>query len=254
MNKEKIKMPYLNPDDERPYVVYKWMTEELKLSGRALLVYALIYSFSKKGSSFIYTAKYIQEHVGMKYQSDVFNILNDLVEQGVITKAYFLNSEKRVLYKHNEAALHNLDADIRDIDENILFAVDRWMLTDFSLSGYELQVFAYIRSFEYAGFDASKSAIKSITDHLHISTDTFQKKLKALEQLGVVIIKPVNSERKNQLVIAKTPNGGTSILNNFREEYAENKRRIESLKNENKELNEKIRKTISEWNKIKEDN
>ena len=63
------------------------MVSELELSGNELLLYGLIYGFSKDGvSSFYGNYDYIKEHTGIKSEKTVTNVLNSLLGKGLIVK------------------------------------------------------------------------------------------------------------------------------------------------------------------------
>ena len=67
------------------YILHDFMKEDLGLSGVALRVYALIYSFTKSGSSCYGSIDYIAQRVGASYKS-VQLALNALVAKGYVTK------------------------------------------------------------------------------------------------------------------------------------------------------------------------
>ena len=67
-------------------VVYSFMVNKLKLSGNALLVYAIIYGFSKDGKSEYYGSQdYLANCLGLSTRG-IGKILKTLVEQDLITK------------------------------------------------------------------------------------------------------------------------------------------------------------------------
>ena len=65
--------------------LHSFMQEEMGLSGVALKVYALIYSFTKAGSDCHASIEYIAERVDASYKS-VQLALKYLVEKGYVTK------------------------------------------------------------------------------------------------------------------------------------------------------------------------
>ena len=67
------------------YVLYDFMKEELDLSGVALQVYALIYSFTKAGNACHGSIEYIAKRTQSSTAS-VQRALNFLVERGYVTK------------------------------------------------------------------------------------------------------------------------------------------------------------------------
>ena len=67
------------------YVLYDFMKEELELSGVALQVYALIYSFTKAGGDCHGSVRYIAQRTGSG-KSSVHRALNELLEKQYIVK------------------------------------------------------------------------------------------------------------------------------------------------------------------------
>lgn len=66
-------------------IVYEFMTEELGLSGVALIVYAVIYSFTVQRGSFYATREYLAKRAGCSVAA-VSRALKTLVELGLIRK------------------------------------------------------------------------------------------------------------------------------------------------------------------------
>ena len=67
------------------YALYDFMTRDLGLSGVALRVYALIYSFTAAGGNCHGSIEYIAKRVEASYKSVQLS-LNRLVEKGYVTK------------------------------------------------------------------------------------------------------------------------------------------------------------------------
>ena len=67
------------------YALYDFMTRDLGLSGVALRVYALIYSFTAAGGNCHGSIEYIAKRVDASYKSVQLS-LNRLVEKGYVTK------------------------------------------------------------------------------------------------------------------------------------------------------------------------
>ena len=89
------------------YVLYDFMKEELELSGVALQVYALIYSFTKAGGDCHGSIEYICERVGASYSS-VFRAIKSLVEKNYIIKLTDKNDAPNT-YKANVDILFQND-------------------------------------------------------------------------------------------------------------------------------------------------
>lgn len=84
------------------------VTEEMRalgLSGNDLMVFALIYGFSKDGQGCFYgSLNYICETCGISRRTAIY-ILNDLVERGFLLKEETIqNGVKRVLYQVNRGS------------------------------------------------------------------------------------------------------------------------------------------------------
>ena len=64
-----------------------WMIKDLKLTGKELLAYALIYGFSQDGNSvFSGSSSYVAEWIGTKDNSNARKILKSLCDKGLIEK------------------------------------------------------------------------------------------------------------------------------------------------------------------------
>lgn len=73
--------------DTNFYVTHGWMITKLKLSGRALQVYAIIYGFTQdQESEFNGSLNYIAAWLGTSNRSTVLRAINDLIEKGLIEK------------------------------------------------------------------------------------------------------------------------------------------------------------------------
>ena len=73
--------------DTNFYVTHGWMITKLKLSGRALQVYAIIYGFTQdQETEFNGSLKYIAGWLGTSNRNTVLRAINDLIEKGLIEK------------------------------------------------------------------------------------------------------------------------------------------------------------------------
>ena len=88
--KTKVKQGYYimsKIQDTNFYVTHGWMITKLKLSGRALQVYAIIYGFTQdQESEFNGSLNYIAAWLGTSNRSTVLRAINDLIEKGLIEK------------------------------------------------------------------------------------------------------------------------------------------------------------------------
>lgn len=70
------------------YTVQGWMITELKLKGNALMLYAIIYGFSQTdNTAFTGSIDYLCEWLGGVSRPTVINTLDNLVQQGLLTKS-----------------------------------------------------------------------------------------------------------------------------------------------------------------------
>lgn len=67
------------------YMIHRFMTEDLRLGGSRLLVYALIYSFTAAEGSFFGSRGYIARACGIVI-STVSKVLSELVEEGLLER------------------------------------------------------------------------------------------------------------------------------------------------------------------------
>ena len=77
------------------YIIYDFMTRDLGLSGVALRVYALIYSFTAAGSDCHGSIEYIAKRVEASYKSVQIS-LKYLVEKGYVTKKVITSKRPNV--------------------------------------------------------------------------------------------------------------------------------------------------------------
>ena len=73
--------------DANFYVTHGWMITKLKLSGRALQVYAIIYGFTQdQETEFNGSLNYIADWIGTSSRHTVLRAIDDLIEKGLIEK------------------------------------------------------------------------------------------------------------------------------------------------------------------------
>ena len=97
--------------DDSNFQVYGWMSTKLKLKGNELLIYAIIYSFSRNNNGngvFNASTSYISEWTGL-VRKNIINCLSKLVEKKLIIKLED-NSTKRKpnVYIINRLVLNQL--------------------------------------------------------------------------------------------------------------------------------------------------
>ena len=90
--------------DDSNFQIYGWMTNKLKLKGNELLIYAIIYSFSRnnKGEGvFNASIPYLQEWTNST-KRNIINCLNSLITKQLIIKTEDNSSKRKPnVYKIN---------------------------------------------------------------------------------------------------------------------------------------------------------
>lgn len=119
----------VNPDNY--FVVQGWMITDLNLKGNALMIYAIIYGFSQTtNTAFTGSVDYLCEWLGGISRPTVINTLDNLVQQGLLTKssttkgALIYNSytavitSKKILPATSKKILHNNNS-INNIEKSL---------------------------------------------------------------------------------------------------------------------------------------
>ena len=95
--------------DDSNFQIYGWMTNKLKLKGNELLIYAIIYSFSRnnKGEGvFNASIPYLQEWTNST-KRNIINCLNSLITKQLIIKTEDNSSKRKPnVYKINRKVFH----------------------------------------------------------------------------------------------------------------------------------------------------
>ena len=76
----------MNLQDDTYYIVHSWMINRLKLSGNELIVYAIIYSFSRDNKSDYHGGIDYLVEVSATSKNTVLRVLASLVKSGKILK------------------------------------------------------------------------------------------------------------------------------------------------------------------------
>lgn len=91
--------------DDSNFQIYGWMVSKLNLKGNELLIYAIIYSFSRNNNGegvFNASTSYLCEWTNSS-QRNVINCLSSLIKKNLITKLEDNSSKKKPnIYKINE--------------------------------------------------------------------------------------------------------------------------------------------------------
>ena len=98
--------------DDSNFQIYGWMATKLKLKGNELLIYAIIYSFSRNDNGngvFNASTAYLCEWTNLT-KRNVLNCLSSLVNKNLIVKIEDnLSKRKPNVYVINKSALYNTD-------------------------------------------------------------------------------------------------------------------------------------------------
>lgn len=96
----KVKKDFLN--------IQGWMIEELGLSGKELMTYAIVYRYSYESESGCYASlEYFKKWLGVSSDATVIKILSNLQEKGLITKQERPGSTN--VYRVDEDLINNED-------------------------------------------------------------------------------------------------------------------------------------------------
>ena len=80
-----LKPPSRRPKRDSTFLVYEWIPRELKLKSNEILVFAIIYSFSRCGSKFTGSLRYLMKLTGLS-KSTLMRILKSLCKKGFVEK------------------------------------------------------------------------------------------------------------------------------------------------------------------------
>ena len=81
------------------FIIHDWFINKLNLTGHELILYALIYSFSKDGNSKYYgSITYLKNITGVKSRTTVINSLKNLIDKGYIKKEIGNSTETNKYY------------------------------------------------------------------------------------------------------------------------------------------------------------
>lgn len=112
--------------DNNYFIIYGWMSTQLKLSGTQLLVYALIYNFNRTTKAVFYGSNsYIKEWFGIGSRNTIASATNALAEKKLIYKKQLvIYGKQHNLYWINpdtlpacaeKVVVQNIDANYTDI-------------------------------------------------------------------------------------------------------------------------------------------
>ena len=167
--------------DENFIQISAWMINHLNLKGNELLIYGLIYGFSKDGNSvFRGSINYISSWLNISERSTIDN-LKSLIEKKLITKKVIKGNGNNILgceYSVNKVHINFNENKILDNKDYIL--VSGWMVNQLNLKGNELLTYALIYGFCQNTESRFKGSLKYIANWLNITEQGVIKVLKSL--------------------------------------------------------------------------
>ena len=167
--------------DENFIQISAWMINHLHLKGNELLIYGLIYGFSKDGNSvFRGSINYISSWLNISERSTIDN-LKSLIEKKLITKKVIKGNGNNILgceYSVNKVHINFDENKILDDKDYIL--VSGWMVNQLNLKGNELLTYALIYGFCQNTESRFKGSLKYIANWLNITEQGVIKVLKSL--------------------------------------------------------------------------
>ena len=167
--------------DENFIQISAWMVNQLNLKGNELLIYGLIYGFSKDGNSvFRGSINYISSWLNISERSTIDN-LKSLINKKLITQKVIKGNGNNILgceYSVNKVHINFDENKILDNKDYIL--VSGWMVNQLNLKGNELLTYALIYGFCQNTESRFKGSLKYIANWLNITEQGVIKVLKSL--------------------------------------------------------------------------
>jgi len=138
------------------FIIHDWFINKLNLTGHELILYALIYSFSKDGNSKYYgSITYLKNITGVKSRTTVINSLKNLIDKGYIKKEIGNSTETNKYYadlevvqklyygstKIVQGVVQNLNKGSTKIEHNnnTINIINKkgWVYSDFKIKNYD---------------------------------------------------------------------------------------------------------------------
>ena len=167
--------------DENFIQISAWMVNQLNLKGNELLIYGLIYGFSKDGNSFFRgSINYISSWLNISERSTIDN-LKSLINKKLITKKVIKGNGNNILgceYSVNKVHINFNENENLDNKDYIL--ISGWMVNQLNLKGNELLTYALIYGFCQNTESRFKGSLKYIANWLNITEQGVIKVLKSL--------------------------------------------------------------------------
>ena len=167
--------------DENFIQISAWMINHLHLKGNELLIYGLIYGFSKDGNSvFRGSINYISSWLNISERSTIDN-LKSLIEKKLITKKVIKGNGNNILgCEYSVNKVHINFNENKNLDNKDYILVSGWMVNQLNLKGNELLTYALIYGFCQNTESNFKGSLKYIANWLNITEQGVIKVLKSL--------------------------------------------------------------------------
>ena len=167
--------------DENFIQISAWMVNQLNLKGNELLIYGLIYGFSKDGNSvFRGSINYISSWLNISERSTIDN-LKSLINKKLITKKIIKGNGNNILgCEYSVNKVHINFNENKNLDNKDYILVSGWMVNQLNLKGNELLTYALIYGFCQNTESRFKGSLKYIANWLNITEQGVIKVLKSL--------------------------------------------------------------------------
>ena len=167
--------------DENFIQISAWMLNKLNLKGNELLIYGLIYGFSKDGNSvFRGSINYISSWLNISERSTIDN-LKSLINKKLITKKVIKGNGNNILgCEYSVNNVHINFNENKNLDNKDYILVSGWMVNQLHLKGNELLTYALIYGFCQNTESRFKGSLKYIANWLNITEQGVIKVLKSL--------------------------------------------------------------------------
>lgn len=97
-------------EDDRFIIIKAWMLNKLHLHSTSLIIYAVIYGFSKNdGEKFTGSLQYLSEWTNTDKSTVCYHLNKLLKKQYIIKEDVYLNGNKYCVYRINKKILKDLD-------------------------------------------------------------------------------------------------------------------------------------------------
>ena len=175
-----------------------WMIQDLDLSGRELLTYAIIYGFSQDGqSSFTGSLEYLAAWLNISHSNSVLRVLKSLQDKKLITKQKIKYNDRQVMCSYKATVTKGKATDYKHI------FILPWMIEKLELSERELILYALIHGFSASGSDCYCTAsYEYFSRWLNVRKDHIKDRyLDKLKERGLIEILSDQGQIKYKAII-----------------------------------------------------